>query len=543
MGEIDGIRVLGMSLLEWLQVFAAIVVIVILFLSIAILRRRIDLDFSSLLLRFDSTEKAQDRLERSVRDEIARNREESSASSRQGREEMTATLNAFANSLQSRVTEISGLQKNQLDSFAKQLLILTQTNEQRFEHMRSTIEQRLGILMAETGKKLDQMREETGWNAKQQRDETTQSLKGFSDSANRSIAEMGGLLKGQMESFSSQIQKLAVSNENRLESVQTTVEARLKQIQEDNSRQLDQMRATVDEKLQGTLEKRLGESFKQVSERLEQVHKGLGEMQTLASGVGDLKRALTNVKIRGGWGEIQLEALLEEILAPEQFDRNVRTNEASDERVEFAIKLPGKDDGSKDPIWLPIDAKFPIEDYQRLVDAQERADSEAAEVSSRMLVTRIKGCAKDICDKYICPPKTTDFGIMFLPTEGLYAEVVRRTGLVETIQRECRVVIAGPTTIAALLNSLQMGFRSLAIQKRSSEVWKLLGAVKTEFGKFGDVLDGVKKKLEQATNTMDGAARRSRAIERRLRTVEDLPPSEAQLLLVGTESDIDVGEN
>jgi DNA recombination protein RmuC len=325
--------------------------------------------------------------------------------------------------------------------------------------------------------------------------------------------------------------------------VQTTVEARLKQIQEDNSRQLDQMRATVDEKLQGTLEKRLGESFKQVSERLEQVHKGLGEMQTLASGVGDLKRALTNVKIRGGWGEIQLEALLEEILAPEQFDRNVRTNEASDERVEFAIKLPGKDDGSKDPIWLPIDAKFPIEDYQRLVDAQERADSEAAEVSSRMLVTRIKGCAKDICDKYICPPKTTDFGIMFLPTEGLYAEVVRRTGLVETIQRECRVVIAGPTTIAALLNSLQMGFRSLAIQKRSSEVWKLLGAVKTEFGKFGDVLDGVKKKLEQATNTMDGAARRSRAIERRLRTVEDLPPSEAQLLLVGTESDIDVGEN
>lgn len=482
------LRIQGMSLIEWLLVAALALLLSIFVFTAVLVRRKFTIDFSPVLLRFDAVERGLDRIEKVLREELARNRAEASTNFRLGREESSAALNGFGSSLQSRMTEIAGLQRDQLDSFAKY-------------------------------------------------------LKGFNDSVLKGMTDMGGLLKGQMESFSGQMQKLTTSNETRLESVRSTIDLRLKQIQEDNSRQLDQMRATVDEKLQGTLEKRLGESFKQVSERLEQVHKGLGEMQTLASGVGDLKRALTNVKTRGGWGEIQLHALLEEILAPDQYEQNVKTNELGGEVVEFAIKLPGREDGNGNAVWLPIDAKFPIEDYQRLVEAQERADAEAAETAAKMLTARIKGCAKDICDKYICPPRTTDFGIMFLPTEGLYAEVVRRSGLVESIQRECRVVIAGPTTFAALLNSLQMGFRTLAIQKRSSEVWKLLGAVKTEFGKFGDVLDGVKKKLEQASNTMDGAARRSRAIERKLRSVQELPAGEAQsILLEGGNGSEDVSD-
>ncbi|MDP9253594.1 MAG: DNA recombination protein RmuC [Verrucomicrobiota bacterium] len=316
-----------------------------------------------------------------------------------------------------------------------------------------------------------------------------------------------------------------------LEGLRSIVDLRLKQLQEDNAKQIDKMRATVDEKLQGTLEKRLGESFTQVSQRLEQVHKGLGEMQTLAMGVGDLKRVLSNVTTRGNWGEIQLESLLDQILTHDQYERRVKIDETSGEAVDFAIKLPGKGNGESEIVWLPIDAKFPTEDYQRLVEAQEKADAVAADAAAKMLANRLRDSAKEICAKYIRPPRTTDFGIMFLPTEGLYAEMVRRTGLFEVIQRECRVMIAGPTTLAALLNSLQMGFRSLTIQKRSSEVWQLLAKVKTEFGRFGDLLDGVKRKLDQASNTMEDAARKSRTIERKLRNVEELPPAEANVLL------------
>ncbi len=363
-------------------------------------------------------------------------------------------------------------------------------------------------------------------SARQQRDELGQSLKGFNDSVLKGMTDMGRLLKEQMESFSMQIQQFMAANAQQQETLRQVVATRLQQMQEDNSKRLDQMRATVDEKLQGTLEKRLGESFKHVSERLEQVHKGLGEMQTLATGVGDLKRVLTNVKSRGGWGEVQLAALLEHILAPEQFARNVRIGEISGEVVEFALRLPGRGDGEE--VWLPIDAKFPLEDYERLVEAQEKAHTEALEIAGKNLTQRIKAEAKTISEKYVVPPKTTDFAIMFLPNEGLYAEVIRRPGLVEAIQRDNRVVIAGPTTFAALLNSLQMGFRTLAIEKRSSEVWKLLGAVKTEFGKFGEILAGVKKKLEQASQTMDDAARRSRAIERKLQVVQELPGGESE---------------
>ena len=370
-----------------------------------------------------------------------------------------------------------------------------------------------------------QNREELLLSARQQREELGQSLKGFNDSILKSMMDMGQLLRDQLESFSRQIQQLMSANTQQQETLRQVVASRLQQIQADNNKQLDQMRATVDEKLQGTLEKRLGESFKHVSERLEQVHKGLGEMQTLATGVGDLKRVLTNVKSRGGWGEIQLAALLEHMLAPEQFARNVRIGEISGEVVEFALRLPGRGDGEE--VWLPIDAKFPLEDYERLVEAQEKCHTEALETAGKNLTQRIKAEAKSISEKYVVPPKTTDFAIMFLPNEGLYAEVIRRPGLVEAIQRENRVVIAGPTTFAALLNSLQMGFRTLAIQQHSSEVWKLLGAVKTEFGKFGDILIGVKKKLDQASQTMDDAARRSRAIERKLRVVEELPDGDS----------------
>jgi len=324
-----------------------------------------------------------------------------------------------------------------------------------------------------------------------------------------------------------------------LESVRGIVDLRLQELQKDNAQQIERMRATVDEKLQGTLEKRLGESFKLVSERLEKVHQGLGAMQQLASDVGGLQRVLTNVKARGGWGEVQLGALLEQLLTVEQFDRNVQTREESGERVDYAIKLPGEGNGAA--VWLPIDAKFPMEDYQRLITAQESGDSVLTDAAMKDLETQLKKSAKDICAKYINPPKTTDFALMFLPTEGLYAEAIRRVGLVEQVQRDCRVVFAGPTTLAALLNSLQMGFRTLAIQKRSSEVWNLLAGVKTEFAKFGDSLSKVKDKLDQAASDMDKVAVRSRAITKKLRDVEELPSNPQPLLpelLQGEEEEL-----
>ena len=324
-----------------------------------------------------------------------------------------------------------------------------------------------------------------------------------------------------------------------LEGVRSIVDLRLKQLQEDNSKQIDKMRATVDEKLQGTLEKRLGESFKLVSDRLEQVHQGLGAMRQLASDVGGLQRVLTNVKTRGGWSEWQLGALLAEMLTPGQFAKNMKTRDETDERVEFAIKLPGDENGA--PVWLPVDAKFPMEHYERLAVAQEKGDAEAVETAVRTLETQLKKCAKDICDKYINPPKTTDFALLFLPSEGLYAEAIRRVGLVQNVQRDCRVTFVGPTTLAALLNSLQMGFRTLAIQKRSSEVWNLLASVKTEFGKFGESLTAVKDKLDQAARKMEDVDVRSRAITRKLRDVEELPSNPQPLLPELLQSDDEDG--
>src|SRR5437667_3890602 len=313
-----------------------------------------------------------------------------------------------------------------------------------------------------------------------------------------------------------------------LESVRSIVDLRLKQLQEDHATHIEKMRSTVDEKLQGTLEKRLGEAFKAVSDRLEQVHQGIGAMQQLASDVGGLQRVLTNVKTRGGWSEWQLGVLLEEMLTPDQFSKNMKTRDDSDQRVEFAIKLPGAVNGA--PVWLPIDAKFPMEHYERLTTAQENGDPTAVEAAMKTLETQLKRCAKDICEKYINPPKTTDFALLFLPSEGLYAEAIRRVGLVQNVQRDCRVTFVGPTTLAALLNSLQMGFRTLAIQKRSSEVWNRLAEVKTEFGKFGEALSAVKEKIDQASRKIEDVDVRSRAITKKLRDVEELPSNPQPLL-------------
>lgn len=455
---------------EILLIIAIVLLVAVIALQVALLVRKASVDLSPVVQALQGSERAYERTERIVREEIGKNREEASAAARQSREELAGTLKGVG------------------DSLNKQLLALTQANDQKLGTMRETMEKRL-----------------TDFTSSQQR---------------------------QFASVIEQLTRLTESNEKRLDAARATVEERLKSMQADNAKNLDEMRKTVDEKLQGTLEKRLGESFKLVSERLEQVYKGLGEMQTLAIGVGDLKRVLTNVKARGTWGEVQLGAMLEEILNPDQYDTNVATK-GGNERVEFAVRLPGRGDDKDEIVWLPIDAKFPIEDYQRLVEAQEKGDAELAEVVAKQLDARIKGCANDICSKYLNPPKTTDFGILFLPTEGLFAEVLRRPGLAESIQRTRRVVVAGPTTLWSLLNSLQMGFRTLAIEKRSSEVWKLLAAVKTEFGKYGDVLGKVQKKLREASDTIDtSVAVRTRAIERRLREVEELPAQEAQTVLM-----------
>jgi len=334
-----------------------------------------------------------------------------------------------------------------------------------------------------------------------------------------------------------QLQSVSESNARRMGEVRETLEKQLAQLQATNSAKLDEMRKTVDEKLQTTLETRLGESFKQVADRLEQVHKGLGEMQTLAQGVGDLKHLLTNVKTRGIFGEAQLSALLEQVFTVDQYAAQVATQPGSKNTVDFAIRLPGRTD-SGEPLWLPIDAKFPNEDYERLLDAQARADVQGAESAGKALEIRIRLEAKSISDKYIAPPHTTDFAILFLPTEGLYAEVLRRPGLMESLSREHRITLAGPTTLLAMLNSLQMGFRTLALEKRSSEVWQVLGAVKTEFGKFGDVLAKIKSNAETMLNTVSSAEQRSRVMGKALRNVEALPELDsARLLPLDKEQD------
>jgi len=371
------------------------------------------------------------------------------------------------------------------------------------------------------------IRNEVLEQARGNRGELSDSIGRFGTQLGEQLGTVARIQNAQIDGFARQLVQLTESNEKRLAEIREVLEAKLRDMQQDNTVKLEQMRQTVDEKLHATLEQRLGERFKMVSDRLEQVHRGLGEMQALASDVGDLKRVLANVKTRGVWGEVQLGALLEQMLVAGQFEANVATVPGSSDRVEYAIRLPGHET----PVWLPIDAKFPREDWERLQQAHDRADVAGAEEAGRALEARLRAEARRIREKYIDPPNTTDFALLFLPTEGLYAEVVRRAGLIDDLQRVSRVVIAGPTTLAALLNSLQMGFRTLAVERRTSEVWAVLGAVKTEFGRFGDVLARTKQQLQTVSNSLDGAEVRSRAIAKRLRDVESLPQAQARELL------------
>ncbi|MCA8018249.1 DNA recombination protein RmuC [Burkholderia metallica] len=430
--------------------------------------------------------RAVERLERELRGEIVE-------SARGSRTELAGSFSQLQQMLAAQLTSVATVQNNQIEGFAQQLGKLVAGNAQQFDAMRESLQRQ----------------------AQQARDEQTGALRLFGDTLHR------------------QLTQLTEANDRRIGEVRATLEQRLKEIETNNAAKLEEMRRTVDEKLHATLEQRLGESFKLVSDRLEQVHRGLGEMQTLAAGVGDLKKVLTNVKTRGTWGEVQLEALLEQMLTPEQYAKNVATVPKSSERVEFAIRLPGRDAGTRDapPVWLPIDAKFPREDYERLIDAQERADAVAVEEAARALEARVRLEARTIAEKYVSPPHTTDFALLFLPTEGLYAEILRRPGLTDLLQRDYRVTVAGPTTLTALLNSLQMGFRTLAIEQRSSEVWQVLGAVKTEFGKFGDVLARTKAQLETVTRSIESAEQRTRVMSRKLKQVEALPGDTAAGLL------------
>ena len=390
---------------------------------------------------------------------------------------------------------------------------------------------------------MSRSRQENQSAAREGRQELGKNIAAFEASLLAQMKTVSDLQEKQFNRFSAQLDKLISENERRLEALRESLEKNLRFLQEENSKKLDQMRQVVDEKLHATLERRLGESFNLISERLEAVYKGLGEMQKLASGVDDLKRVFTNVKTRGTWGEVQLGNLLEQILTSDQYAENVATREGSNDRVEFAIKLPGRDDAGS-VVWLPIDAKFPQEDYLRLLDARDKADAGLAEEAVKALEKRIRNEAKNIREKYVDPPHTTDFAILFLPIEGLFAEVLRRPGLAESLQADFRVVVTGPTTLTALLNSLQMGFRTLAIEKRTSDVWKLLGAVKSQFSDFGDLLDKTQKKLKEASNSIENASRKSRVIQRKLRDVTSLSGKESAAMLEegGEESEPEVSE-
>lgn len=408
-------------------------------------------------------------------------------------------------------------------------------DDRRFDELQAAQEKGMARIERELREELARGRREDAEEAFRDRDERAQSASLLAQTLTAQIGQFGTLQGERLEAFARELNRFSLGLDERFERLKVAVESRLAAIQADNAGKLEEMRRTVDEKLHATLEQRLGESFKLVSERLEQVHRGLGEMQNLAAGVGDLKRVLTNVKSRGTWGEVQLSALLEQLLSAEQFSANVVTRPGSNERVDFAIRLPGRGDGAV--VWLPIDAKYPIEDYQRLLDAQERGDPLAVEEAARAIELRLKVEAKSIHEKYVAPPHTTDFALLYLPLEGLYAEALRRPGLAETLQRDFRVSLSGPTTLAAMLNSLQMGFRTLAIEQRSAEVWAVLGAVKTEFGKFGEALAHTKKKLDEASNSISKAETRTRQLTRKLKDVEALPVAEAEQLIGIVELD------
>ena len=540
-------------IIEYLIISLGFVLLLLLWMKLAELGRK-STDLRPILETLHILQSDRGLLDRGMRDENSRIRQEQAKESQALRSEVVATLITVGDSVAAKVGAVS------------------QSNDQRAELLRAGLEQRMDSFASELGRKMDGLTQSLTQSLTASsalfRDDVSARLGDFKNSLEVTVREAHQLQLSQTESVSGAIRTLESSVEQRqlrqqgaidaklallgqsvlstlteisqlqkaeMQDLKATVDARLSTIQYENEKKLEQMRQTVDEKLQGTLEARLGQSFRQVSERLEQVYSGMGEMKTLASGVGDLKRVLTNVKTRGSWGEVQLGAIIEQILAPDQFARNVATS-GTGERVEYAVKLPGRD-SSGEPVWLPIDARFPMEDYSRLTEASERGDVEGVERASRQLEMTLRLSAKNLSERHLAPPFTTDFGILFLSTEGLYAEVMRRPSFAEAIQREYRVMLSGPSTIAALLNALQMGFRTLAIQKRSSEVWETLGSVKTEFNKYAQVLVIVKQKLSQAQDSIDTAETRTRAIQRTLRDVEVADALELPAETEDTEAD------
>jgi DNA recombination protein RmuC len=437
--------------------------------------------------------------------------------------EWLARITALENTVQATQLAVA---KNDgaMDALAQQLAGFTQATQHTLESLRHAVDERLSQAVSESRNGRTELQAAFGvFEAR-----LSNALKDQLEANGFQIKNQFSVLQ---DAVSQQLTGMVQGSQQNAEQLRTALNERLAAIQADNATKLEEMRRTVDEKLHATLEQRLGESFKLVSDRLEQVHKGLGEMQTLAGSVGDLKRVMTNVKTRGTWGEMQLGAIIENVLTPDQFARNVKAVPGSDELVEFAIRLPGKSD--EHPVWLPIDSKYPVEQYQRLLDAQDAADKAAIQSAGNAFETSIKLEAKKIFAKYVSPPHTTDFAVLYLPTEGLFAEVMRRPGLVEAVQNDCRVMITGPANLAAMLNSLQMGFKTLAIEKRSSEVWSLLGMVKTEFAKFGDVVEATKKSIDAAAKKFDEVGVRTRAIQRKLRDVQELPAPGAAGPLVG----------
>ncbi|WP_408058797.1 DNA recombination protein RmuC [Undibacterium hunanense] len=556
-----------MSMFETVILLALLVLMVLVIL--VLMRSKAGSDAADLKTILDQllqtqqqAQLTQERSERSLREQMQ-------LTAQTSRQELGSNFTQLQQALAAQLTSVATFQNAQIDAFSQQLVKLNDTNAQQLEQIRQTF-----TLQGQVA------REEQAKGLKHFGDVLNQSLLSLTESNANRMNEVRATLQTQVDAFSQQLVKLnetnalqleqirqaftlqgqagreeqaqslkrfgdslnqallslTESNAQRLNEIRTTLEQKIQQLQADNAGKLEEMRKTVDEKLHATLEQRLGESFKLVSDRLDKVHQGLGEMQQLAIGVGDLKRVLTNVKTRGTWGEVQLEMVLEQMLTPDQYAKNVETVPGTGERVEFAIKLPGKED-NKAPVWLPIDAKFPKEQYERLLDAAERADAEGVAQFGKELERAIRSEAKTIAEKYLSPPLTTDFAILFLPTEGLYAEVMRRPGLADDLQRTCRVSISGPSTLSALLNSLQMGFRSLVLEQRSSEVWQVLGAVKTEFGKFADVLTATKMALEKAARNIDQAEVRTRQMTRKLKSVEALPSDTAQSLL-GTSTDM-----
>jgi DNA recombination protein RmuC len=474
--------------LEIMSGLIIVLLILIIVLIIVLLRKGSNSFLDEVKNRLNEFEKYLIKYESLVKDEFVRNRDDFNKNSKDSREELNTIFKNFTNILEQRLKNIQDVVTN---------------------------------------------------SAKENRIELSNSLKSFEEKFSINVKDFNELQKQKFDNLINKQDDLTLKTEAKLEKLREVIEQKLKSIQEDNNIKLEKMRETVDEKLHKTLETRLGESFKIVSERLELVQKGLGEMQTLATGVGDLKKVLSNVKTKGVLGEYQLENILEQLMTPEQYSKNVKTKKQSNDMVEFAIKLPSKDDSNK-ILWLPIDAKFPSEDYELLMNAYDTGDTVSIEKGKKALEQKIKSFAKDIKGKYIDPPNTTDFAIMFLPFEGLYAEILRIPGIFETIQKDYKITIAGPTTISAFLSSLQMGFRSLAVEKRTSEIWDILGAVRTEFGKFGEVLEKTKTKLEQASKEIENAGVRSRAIEKKLKNVQELPKEDSMKLLgesISTDDD------